>query len=229
VKYGDLEAVRAAITPRTCAVLMEPVQGEAGVIIPPRGFLSGLRELCTASRVLLVLDEIQSGLGRTGKLFAFEHEGIRPDAVTVGKALSGGFYPVSALLARDEVMAVFTPGIHGSTYGGNPLACAVAMAALDVLIDERLVERAAELGAHLAARLSALRSPRVAATRSIGLWAGIDLTSEAGAARQYCYRLKERGLLCKDTHVQTIRLAPPLVITREELDWALDQIEAVLT
>ncbi len=228
VRYGDLDAARAAITPRTCAVLVEPVQGEAGVVIPPKGYLAGLREICTAQRVLLILDEIQSGLGRTGKLFAFEHEGIRPDGVTIGKALSGGFYPVSAFLAREEVMGVFTPGIHGSTYGGSPLACAVAIAALDVLVDERLVERAAQLGTQLAARLADLRSPLVREVRSIGLWAGIDLTPEAGPARQYCHALAARGLLCKDTHVRTIRLAPPLVITRDELDWALDQIAAVL-
>jgi ornithine--oxo-acid transaminase len=228
VKYGDVEAVRAAVNKKTCAVLVEPVQGEGGVIIPPRGYLRGLREICDAKRVLLVLDEIQSGLGRTGKLFAFEHEGIRPDGVTVGKALSGGFYPVSAFLARQEVMDVFTPGIHGSTYGGNPLACAVAIAALDVLVDEKLVERAAELGVHLAARLKALRSPLVKQTRCLGLWAGIELKPEAGGARKYCYALKDRGLLCKDTHVDTIRLAPPLVITSRELGWAVDQIEEVL-
>ncbi len=159
VRYGDLEAARAAVTPKTCAVLVEPIQGEGGVVIPPRGFLAGLRELCDRNRMLLILDEIQSGLGRTGKLFAFEHEGIRPDGVTIGKALSGGFYPVSAFLASDAVMSVFTPGIHGSTYGGNPLACAIASEALDVLVEERLVERAAELGAHLKASLEALGSP----------------------------------------------------------------------
>ena len=152
--YGDVEAVRAAITPKTCAVLVEPIQGEGGVIIPPKGYLKGLREICDQNRVLLILDEIQSGLGRTGKLFAFEHEGIRPDGVTIGKALSGGFYPVSAFLAKAEVMDVFTPGIHGSTYGGNPLACAVGIAALDVLVEEKLIERAAELGVHLDARLA---------------------------------------------------------------------------
>jgi ornithine--oxo-acid transaminase len=228
VPYGDLDAVRSALTPRTCAVLAEPVQGEAGVIVPPRGFLRGLRELCDAHGVLLVLDEIQSGLGRTGKLFAFEHEGIRPDAVTIGKALSGGLYPVSAFLARREVMDVFTPGIHGSTYGGNPLACAVASAALDVLVDEKLVERAAVLGEHLAARLAELRSPLVREVRSIGLWAGIELMPEAGGARRYCDALQERGLLCKDTHTHTIRLAPPLVITRDQLDWALLQVTEVL-
>jgi ornithine--oxo-acid transaminase len=228
VRYGDADAVRAAITPRTAAVLVEPVQGEGGVVIPPKGYLRALRRICDERRVLLVLDEIQSGLGRTGRLFAFEHEGIRPDGVTVGKALSGGFYPVSAFLANSELMDVFTPGIHGSTYGGNPLACAVAIAALDVLVDEGLVERAAALGTHLAARLSALRSPRVDETRSLGLWAGIQLKPEAGGALPYCQALKDRGLLCKDTHVHTIRLAPPLVITKEQLDWALDQIEAVL-
>jgi ornithine--oxo-acid transaminase len=228
VRYGDIEAARAAVTPKTCAMLIEPIQGEGGVIIPPKGYLRGLREICDRNRILLILDEIQSGLGRTGKLFAFEHEGIRPDGVTVGKALSGGFYPVSAFLARAEVMDVFTPGIHGSTFGGNPLACAVAMAALDVLIEEKLIEHAAELGVHLAARLAAIRSPLVKETRCLGLWAGVELAPEAGGARKYCYALKDRGLLCKDTHVNTIRLAPPLVITREQLDWAVDQIEAVL-
>jgi len=228
VPYGDLAAVRAAITPRTCAVLVEPVQGEAGIVIPPRGFLRGLRTLCDERGVLLLLDEIQSGLGRTGRLFAFEHEGIRPDGVTIGKALSGGFYPVSAFLAKEELMEVFTPGIHGSTYGGNPLACAVASAALDVIVDERLVERAAELGSQLQARLSMLRSPKIREVRSIGLWAGVELQPSAGGARRYCLALKERGLLCKDTHGATIRLAPPLVITRDQLDWAVDQLEAVL-
>ncbi|HSD65689.1 MAG TPA: ornithine--oxo-acid transaminase, partial [Vicinamibacteria bacterium] len=180
VKYGDVEAARAAVTPRTCAMLIEPIQGEGGVIIPPKGYLKALREICNRNRVLLVLDEIQSGLGRTGKLFAFEHEGIRPDGVTVGKALSGGFYPVSAFLARAEVMDVFTPGIHGSTFGGNPLACAVGVAALDVLIDEKLIDHAAQLGLHLDARLKAIRSPLVKETRCLGLWAGIELVPEAG-------------------------------------------------
>jgi len=228
VKYGDLEAVRAAITPHTCAILVEPIQGEGGVVIPPQGYLKGLRQLADQNRVLLILDEIQSGLGRTGKLFAFEHEGIRPDGVTIGKALSGGFYPVSAFLAKNEVMDVFTPGIHGSTYGGNPLACAIASAAIDVLVEEKLVEHAAELGQHLAQRLAGLRSPLVKETRCLGLWAGVELHESAGGARKYCYQLKDRGLLCKDTHTHTIRLAPPLVITKEQLDWAVDQIEAVL-
>ena len=228
VPYGDLEAVAAAITPNTAAIFMEPIQGEGGVLIPPTGYLKGLRQLADQNHCLLILDEIQSGFGRTGKLFAFEHEGIRPDGVTVGKALSGGFYPVSAFLSSAEVMDVFTPGIHGSTYGGNPLACAVASAALDVLMDEHLIERSAELGAHFDARLRGLKSDKIKAIRCRGLWAGLDLTDTAGPAKQYCLALQERGMLCKDTHVRTIRLAPPLVITREQIDWAVDQIAAVL-
>ena len=228
VPYGDLEAVKKAVNKNTCAIFMEPIQGEGGVIIPPKGFLKGLREVADQNHCLLVLDEIQSGLGRTGKLFAFEHEGIRPDGVTIGKALSGGYYPVSAFLANDEVMDVFTPGIHGSTYGGNPLACAVASAALDVLVDEKLVEKTAELGKHLEARLKGMKTDKLKEVRVIGLWAGVQLRPEAGGARKYCYLLKDRGMLCKDTHVDTIRLAPPLVITQEQIDWAVDQLEAVL-
>jgi ornithine--oxo-acid transaminase len=228
VEYGSVAAVAAAIGPNTAAVFVEPIQGEGGVVIPPMGYLKGLRELCDRHGILLVLDEIQSGLGRTGKMFAFEHEGIRPDGVTIGKALSGGYYPVSAFLASNKVMDVFTPGIHGSTYGGNPLACAVASAALDVLVDEKLVEHTAELGAHFKARLEGMKSPKVKEIRCIGLWAGVELEPEAGGARKYCYALKDRGMLCKDTHVNTIRLAPPLVITKEQIDWAVDQLEAVL-
>ncbi len=229
VKYGDLDAVKSAINTKTAAIFAEPVQGEGGVVVPPAGFLKGLRELCDRNRILLVLDEIQSGLGRTGKMFAFEHEGIRPDAVTIGKALSGGFYPVSAFLSSKEVMDVFTPGIHGSTYGGNPLACAIASAALDVIVDEKLVERGAELGVHLEKRLKGMKTNLVRQVRVCGLWAGVELTEEAGGARKYCYALKDRGMLCKDTHTHTIRLAPPLVITRDQLDWAVDQLEAVLS
>jgi ornithine--oxo-acid transaminase len=198
------------------------------VVIPPQGFLKGLRDLADQNHCLLVLDEIQSGLGRTGKLFAFEHEGIRPDGITIGKALSGGYYPVSAFLANDAVMDVFTPGIHGSTYGGNPLACAVASAALDVLVDERLVEKAAELGVQFKSRLQAMNTDKVQEIRCLGLWAGVQLRPEAGGARKYCYALKDRGMLCKDTHVDTIRLAPPLVITAAQLEWAVGQLEAVL-
>lgn len=229
VPYGDLAAAAAAITPNTASIIVEPIQGEGGVIIPPKGFLKGLRELCDRNNVLLITDEIQSGLGRTGKLFGFEHEGIRPDGVTIGKALSGGFYPVSAFLATEALMSVFTPGIHGSTYGGNPLACAVASAALDVLVDEDLVARAARLGAHLEARLRAIPSTLIKEIRVIGLWAGIDLDPAAGGARQFCYALKDRGMLCKDTHTHTLRLAPPLVIEQNDLDWAVDQLAAVLS
>jgi len=226
--YGDAEAVAKAIGPNTAAVMVEPIQGEGGIIVPPDSFLTELRRLTEEHRALLILDEIQSGLGRTGKLFAFEHVGIRPDAVTIGKALSGGLYPVSALLATDEVMDVFTPGSHGSTYGGNPLAAVVARAALKVLVDERLVENSARLGAYMLQRLANLRSPQVKEIRGRGLWAGIELHPEAGGARRICEQLEERGLLCKETHEHTIRLAPPLVITKEELDWALGHIEAVL-
>lgn len=229
VPYGDLAAVAAAITPNTASIIVEPIQGEGGVIIPPKGFLRGLRELCDRNNVLLITDEIQSGLGRTGKLFGFEHEGIRPDGATIGKALSGGFYPVSAFLATEALMSVFTPGIHGSTYGGNPLACAVASAALDVLVDEDLVARAARLGAHLEARLRTIPSTLIKEIRVIGLWAGIDLDPAAGGARQFCYALKDRGMLCKDTHTHTLRLAPPLVIEQTDLDWAVDQLAAVLS
>ena len=228
VPYGDLEAVKQAINPNTCAIFMEPIQGEGGVLIPPDGFLKGLREVATKNNCLLVLDEIQSGLGRTGKMFAFEHEGIRPDGITIGKALSGGYYPVSAFLANDEVMDVFTPGIHGSTYGGNPLACAVASAALDVLVDEQLVEKTAELGIYFKAKLTSLNTDKLKEVRCIGLWAGVELKPEAGGARKYCYALKDRGMLCKDTHENTIRLAPPLVITKAQIDWAVEQLEAVL-
>ncbi|MHC4550195.1 MAG: ornithine--oxo-acid transaminase [Planctomycetota bacterium] len=226
--YGDAEAVAAAMTENVVAVLVEPVQGEAGVIVPPPGYLAQLRELCDEHDVLLILDEIQSGLGRTGTFLAQEHEGVRADGVVIGKALSGGLYPVSALLADDRVMEVFDPGSHGSTFGGNPLACAVAEAALDVLVDEKLPQNAARLGTHLRERLDALRSPRVKEVRSIGLWAGIELEEGAGGARRFSEALQAEGYLCKETHVHTIRLAPPLVITRDELDQALDALERVL-
>jgi ornithine--oxo-acid transaminase len=229
--YGDAGAVEAALAERgdrIAAVLVEPIQGEGGILIPPDGYLRRLRELTKEHRALLVIDEIQSGLGRTGKLFAFEHEGIRPDAVIVGKALSGGMYPVSALLATDEVMGVFDPGSHGSTYGGNPLAAAVAVEALRVLVDERLAERSAELGAYALERLRKLASPHVKEIRGRGLWIGIELHPEAGGARRFCEALQREGLLCKETHTHVIRMAPPLVISREDLDWALERIEGVL-
>ena len=227
--YGDAEAVERAIGPHTAAVLVEPIQGEAGIVLPPEGYLARLREITSAANVLLMVDEIQSGLGRTGKMFAYEHEGIRPDVVIVGKALSGGAYPVSAILADDEVMSVFSPGDHGSTYGGNPLAAAVARAALAALVDEGMVENSARLGERMLERLRGMSSPHVAEVRGRGLWIGVVLRPEAGGARRFCEALKEDGLLCKETHENVIRIAPPLVITEEEIDWALERIERVLT
>lgn len=229
VPYGDLEAVASAINQNTVAVLVEPIQGEGGIIVPPAGYLKGLRELTQKHGVLLVVDEIQSGLGRTGKLFAYEHEGIRPDIVIIGKALGGGCVPISGILADDEVMGVFRPGDHGSTFGGNPLACAVARVALKVLVEEGMIENSARLGDYFLERLRAIASPHVKEVRGKGLWIGVELVPEAGGARRFCEALQKEGLLCKETHVNTIRFAPPLVITRDELDWALERIAKVLT
>jgi ornithine--oxo-acid transaminase len=225
IPFGDAHALREAITPNTCAFLVEPIQGEAGIVIPPPGFLKLAEEICRENRVLFVVDEIQAGLGRTGKLFAFEHEGVRPDAVIVGKALSGGFYPVSALLASKEVLGVFHPGDHGSTFGGNPLGCAVARAALRVLVEENLIARSAELGSYFLDKLNALHSPHIKEVRGKGLWIGIELNK---LARPFCEALKQFGVLCKETHDVVIRIAPPLVITREEIDWAVERIAKVL-
>ncbi len=225
IPFGDAHALQAAITPHTCAFLVEPIQGEAGIIIPPEGFLRDAARLCRLNRVLLMCDEIQSGLGRTGKLFACMHEGVTPDVLIIGKALAGGFYPVSAVLASREVLGVFQPGDHGSTFGGNPLACAVARTALRVLVEEKLVERSAELGAYFLDRLKTLRSPDIREVRGRGLWIGIELLSPA---RPYCEALKEQGILCKETHEKVIRLAPPLVITRGEIDWAFTRIKKVI-
>ncbi len=225
IPFGDAAALAAAITPNTCAFLVEPIQGEAGIIIPPAGFLSQAARLCRDHRVLLMCDEIQSGLGRTGKLFAYMHDEITPDVLIIGKALAGGFYPVSAVLSSREVLGVFQPGDHGSTFGGNPLACAVARTALRVLVEERMVERSAELGAYFLDRLQALRSPDIRDIRGRGLWIGIELNSPA---RPYCEALKEQGILCKETHEKVIRLAPPLVITRDQIDWALTRIRRVI-
>ena len=225
VPFGDAEALRAVITPETCAFLVEPIQGEAGVIVPPDGYLREVARISKENNVLLIVDEIQSGLGRTGRLFAYEHEGIRPDVVIVGKALAGGFYPVSAVLSREDVLGVFRPGDHGSTFGGNPMACAVARAALKVLVEERLAERSAELGAYALARLKGMRSAVVREVRGRGLWLAIELNT---AARPLCERLQKRGVLCKETHENVIRIAPPLVISREDLEWALEQIEQVI-
>jgi ornithine--oxo-acid transaminase len=226
VPFGDAAALRAAITPNTVAFLVEPIQGEAGIIVPPTGYLAEVAAICRERNVLLLCDEIQAGLGRTGSLFAFEHDGIRPDVCIVGKALSGGFYPVSAVLASREVLGVFRPGDHGSTFGGNPLACAVARAALKVVVDEDLPARSAELGCYALDRLKRLKSHRIAEVRGKGLWIGIELNV---AARPLCEQLKDRGVLCKETHDTVIRLAPPLTIAPDDLAWGLDQIEAVLT
>src|SRR5512142_1941204 len=225
IPYGDINALRAAITPNTCAFLVEPIQGEAGIVIPPKGFLKQAAEICKKNNVLLMCDEIQSGLGRTGKLFAFMHEDIRPDVLIVGKALAGGFYPVSAVLASREILGVFQPGDHGSTFGGNPLGCAVARAALKVLVEEKLVERSAENGAYFLERLRTLRSSDIKEVRGRGLFIGLEMRS---AARPYCEALKQEGVLCKETHDKVIRFAPPLVITRAEVDWAFARIRKVI-
>ena len=225
VPFGDADALRRTITPQTCAFLVEPIQGEAGVIVPPEGYLREVAKICRENNVLLVVDEIQSGLGRTGKLFAYMHDGITPDVVIVGKALSGGFYPVSAVLSSTEVLGVFQPGDHGSTFGGNPLACAVARAALRVIVEEQLAERSAELGGYALARLKKMSSSNVVEVRGRGLWLAIELNVPA---RPICEALRDRGVLCKETHETVIRIAPPLMISREDLDWGLAQIEHVL-
>ena len=224
VPFGDLEAVRAAITDHTCAVLLEPIQCEAGVVIPPDGFLSGLSALCREQNVLLIADEIQTGLGRTGRLFACDHEDVVPDMYVLGKALSGGFYPVSAVVSRRDILGVFGPGTHGSTYGGNPLGCAVARTALEVMQDERLVERSAELGAWLLGELQTLHHPDIVSVRGRGLILAIELRVPA---RPFCEALMQRGVLCKETHDTVIRLAPPLVVRQEDLAWAVEQLRAV--
>lgn len=228
VPYGDAAALEAAVTPNTVAVLMEPIQGEAGVIIPPAGYLKAARALCTRERVLLILDEIQTGLGRTGKLLAEEHEGIEADLTLIGKALSGGFYPVSAVLSNDEALGVLKPGEHGSTFGGNPLACAVARAALRVLVEEDMIGNAARVGERLHRRLDAIRSGAVREVRGRGLMLAVELVPEAGGARRVCEQLQARGFLCKETHEHTIRIAPPLILTDDQADSIADAFEKVL-
>jgi ornithine--oxo-acid transaminase len=225
IPFGDAQALAAAITPNTCAFLVEPIQGEAGIVIPPKGFLKNAAEICRKNRVLLMADEIQSGLGRTGKLFAYMHEDIKPDILIIGKALAGGFYPVSAVLASREILGVYNPGDHGSTFGGNPLGCAIARTALRVLVEEHLVEASQELGAYFLDRLQTLRSPDLQEVRGRGLWIGIELRSPA---RPYCETLQQAGLLCKETHDRVIRIAPPLVITKLEVDWAFKRIQKVI-
>ena len=224
VPFGDIAATEAAIGPNTAAILVEPIQGEGGIVVPPTGWLAGLRELCDRHNVLLILDEVQTGLGRTGAWFAFQHENIRPDGLILGKALGGGVLPVSAFVGTRELLDVFTPGSHGSTFGGNPLAAAVGLVALRVLEDEGLVERSRILGEHMLARLKALDLPAITEVRGVGLLAGIELDPHYGDARTVCEMLAARGVLTKETHETVIRLAPPLVISEEDLDWALDRI-----
>lgn len=228
VPYGDLKALEAAITPNTVGFLVEPIQGEGGIVVPPAGFLKAARELCAKHRVLFIADEIQTGLGRTGRLFACDHEGVKPDMLILGKALGGGMMPVSAVLASREVLGVFQPGDHGSTFGGNPLACAVARKALEILLRDRLAERANALGEAFMQRLRAMPSSKVKEVRGKGLLIGIELKPEAGPAKAYAKRLKDEGVLCKDTVESVLRIAPPLVIESKDLDWAYERIARVL-
>jgi len=229
IPFGDADALEAAITPNTVGFLVEPIQGEGGIIVPPEGYLRRCREICTRHNVILITDEIQTGLGRTGKLLAEEHEGVEADVPLIGKALSGGVYPISAVLSNKEVLGVFHPGDHGSTYGGNPLACAVARTALRVLVEEGMIENSARLGEFFMQALRSIRSPHIREVRGKGLMIGVELRPEAGGARRFCERLKARGILCKETPTHTIRFAPPLVITRDQIEWALEHIENVLT
>ena len=228
VPYGDAKRIQQAVTPNTAAVLIEPIQGEAGVIIPPAGYLKEVAAICKKNNMLFITDEIQTGLGRTGKLFACEHEGVRPDMTIIGKALSGGFYPVSAVLADEEVLGLFEPGEHGSTFGGSPLAAAIARAALNVINEENLVEKANVLGEYLLEQLSEIPSPHVKEVRGRGLLIGIELKPEAGGARRFCEALQHRGILAKDAHENVIRFAPPLVIDKQTIDSVLPAIRDVL-
>ncbi len=228
VPYGDAAAIEAAITPNTAAVMLEPIQGEGGVIIPPAGYLKRVAEICKKNNVLFIADEIQTGLCRTGKLFASHHEDVRPDMIVVGKALSGGFYPISAVLADTKILGIFKPGEHGSTFGGNPLAAAVARAALRVLVDEKLAERATELGNYFMEQLSEIPSKHVKEVRGRGLLIGVELNKDSGGARRFCEALQHKGILAKETHDYVIRFAPPLVIDKETIDWALPIVREVL-
>ncbi|AIM16044.1 ornithine--oxo-acid transaminase [Neobacillus sedimentimangrovi] len=226
VPYGDLNALKESITPNTAAFLIEPIQGEAGIIIPPKGYLKAAYELCKENNVLFIADEIQAGLGRTGKMFACEWEGFEPDMYILGKALGGGVFPISCVVANKDILGVFNPGSHGSTFGGNPMACAVSIAALDVLIEEKLAEKSQELGEYFISKLKEIKNPIIKEIRGRGLFIGMELKE---AARPYCEQLKEEGLLCKETHDTVIRFAPPLVITKDELDWAIERIHKVLS
>ena len=228
IPFGDIEALRVAINSNTVAFLVEPIQGEGGILIPPEGYLKAAQELCAENNVLLIADEIQTGLGRTGKLFASDHEEVKPDMVILGKALSGGAYPVSVVLSSAEILGVFNPGDHGSTYGGNPLGCAVSQTALKVLVEENMIENSAQLGDYFQDRLRAIPSPHVKEVRGKGLLVGVELKPEAGGGRRFCEALQEKGLLAKTAHANVIRFAPPLIISKEDLDWALEIIADVL-
>lgn len=228
IPYGDIEALKKAITPNTAALLVEPIQGEAGILMPNTGYLEAAQKICKENNVLTAFDEIQTGLGRTGKLFCYMWENVRPDILIVGKALGGGIMPISAVLADESILGLFVPGEHGSTFGGNPLACECALAAMDVIEEEHLIERSQEMGEYLMGKLRELNSPHVKQIRGKGLLIGIELKREAGGARKFCEALMARGLLCKETHEHVIRLAPPLVITKEEIDWAVEHVKDVL-
>ena len=229
VPYGDIDALKRAIDDNTVAFLVEPIQGEAGIIIPPKGYLAQVRELCTDNNVLLICDEIQSGLGRCGTTFCIDHDGVKPDLFTLGKALGGGIMPISAVVSSREILSVFKPGDHGSTFGGNPLACAVARKVIEILKTGKYQRHALELGEYLAKELSNIKTDKIKEIRGRGLWFGIHLHDAAGPARHYCELLRQEGLLCKDTHAQVMRLAPPLVISKDEIDWALERLRKVLS
>ena len=228
IPFGEARALEEAITPNTVAFLVEPIQGEAGVIVPPSGYLREVKSICKQNDVVLILDEIQTGLGRTGKLLAEEHDDIEADVTLIGKALSGGFCPISAILSNTEVLGVFMPGEHGSTFGGNPLACAVARTAIKVLIEEKMIENASKLGDYFLTQLKGIKNPSIKEVRGKGLMIGVELVPEAGGARGFCEQLMAQGLLCKDTHENVVRFMPPLIITRDEIDWALERIEPIL-
>lgn len=228
VSFGDVQALEKAITPHTCAFLVEPIQGEAGIIVPPKGYLKEVRRICTENNVLLIVDEVQSGFGRTGKIFAFQHEGIQPDGLILGKALGGGLLPISLFLGRRDMLSLMTPGSHGSTFGGNPLACAVAQEAMDLLVKEKLADHSAKMGTYMLERLRKIKSPLIKEVRGMGLWAGIEFHENHLMARKVCEKMSEKGVLSKDTHATVIRIAPPLNVTQEELDFGLDVFEGVL-
>jgi len=228
IPFGDVEALKEAITPDTCAFMVEPIQGESGIIIPPQGWLKQVQEVCKENNVLLILDEIQSGIGRTGRNFAFQYEIDKPDGLLLGKALGGGIYPVSAFMARNDVMDVFDPGSHGSTFGGNPVASAIGIEALNILVEEKLAENSYKLGNYLKEQLAAIKTPLVTEIRGIGLWIGMDINPDKASARKICEELKKQGLLCKETHETVVRFAPPLTITKENIDWAIKRVANVL-